>query len=155
MNSNRPNKTCGLNYVPWIILFAKGMTFSLFIAFAQQTQPELSQKDQDLMQAAMLGPTKETISLVFNEKTGGMDEEKVPAFTKTVTSLLDAEANINARYPDGTTPLMVAIRYNNIPSMHTLIERETTPGVGHGHKITRGVATASRYYTLGAGATVR
>jgi len=101
-----------------IVLF-----LSLSIVYAQGQYLELNALDQDLMDAAMTGPTRATTAWVVNEKTRNIDEVAEEAFPYTVADLLDKGANINARYPDGTTPLMTAIEFNNTKGIHTLIDR--------------------------------
>lgn len=95
---------------------------ALVFAQAQKRYPELRQIDKDLMRAAMFGPTKETVALEVNEKTRKIEEKKVPAFTKTVFDCLEEGANINCRYQNGTTPLMMAVQFNNCEAAEVLID---------------------------------
>ena len=106
------------HFLNLIVLF-----LSLSIVYAQGQYLDLNALDQDLMDAAMTGPTRATTAWVVNEKTRNIDEVTEAAFPYTVADLLDKGANINARYPDGTTPLMTAIEFNNTKGIHTLIDR--------------------------------
>jgi len=106
-----------------VLLFFAALFLCPSFIHGQEQFKKLSSLDRDLMRAAMTGPTRETTAWVVNEKTRNIDEVPEPAFPYTVADLLDKGANINARDPDGTTPLMTAIEFNNTLGIHTLIDR--------------------------------
>ncbi|MEE8573835.1 MAG: ankyrin repeat domain-containing protein [Thermodesulfobacteriota bacterium] len=94
---------------------------------AQTSRPaNLSEEEQKRLDSALfvkvaLGPRPERKALGFDEKTGRLIEEELPASSQTTADLVMLGADPNAVSSDGTTPLMEAVKHVRFDSVSALL----------------------------------